>query len=95
MFKNLSGTSLVVQWLRLLLSMQGYRLDPWSEELRSHMPLSQRTKTWKQYCNKYNKGFKNGPLKKKKKALKEKKVLRSCHIHTQIENHACVCLVGT
>ena len=27
----------------------------------------------KQYCNKFNKDFKNGPLKKKKQPLKQKK----------------------
>ena len=39
-------------------------------ELRSHMVRGQKIKQ-KQYCNKFNKDFKNGPLKKK--TLKKKK----------------------
>ena len=38
------------------------------KELRSHMPRGQKNKTeaikQKQYCNKFNKAFKNGPHKK-------------------------------
>ena len=33
-----SGTSLVVQWLRIHLSMQGTRVRSLLGELRSHMP---------------------------------------------------------
>ena len=39
------GTSLVVQWLRLLLPMQGVRVRTLVRELRSHMPHDQNTKT--------------------------------------------------
>ena len=53
-------------------------------EQRSHMPRGQRVNTikQKQYCNKFNKDFKNGPghknLKKKKKIqqLKANEILR-------------------
>ena len=45
-------------------------------ELRSHMPLSQKNQNLKQkqYCNKFNKDFKNGlHLKKKlKKKIQER-----------------------
>ena len=38
-FKNLrTGTSLVVQWLRLMLPMQGVRVQSLVGELKSHMP---------------------------------------------------------
>ena len=33
-----SGTSLVVQWLRIHLAMQGTKVQSLVEELRSHMP---------------------------------------------------------
>ena len=53
-------------------------------ELRSHMPVSQSSKTetilqkLKQYCNKFNNDFlKNGPHPKiKKKKKKEKEIAR-------------------
>ena len=37
-----------------------------ARRLRSHMPCGQTTKNiiQKQYCNKFNKDFKNGPHKK-------------------------------
>ena len=62
------GTSLAVQWLRLCLPMQGVWVRSLVGELRSHMPLSQKNQNikQKQYCNKFNKNFKNGPHQKKK-----------------------------
>ena len=36
---GVSGTSLVVQWLRLCLLMQGVGVQSLVEELRSHRPL--------------------------------------------------------
>ena len=69
----LGGTSLAVQWLRLRLPLQEVRVSSLVGELRSHMPPVQKTRNikQKQYCNKFNKDFKNGPyqknLKKKKK----------------------------
>ena len=36
--KGRVGTSLVVQWLRIHLPMQGTQVQPLAEELRSHMP---------------------------------------------------------
>ena len=61
------GTSLAVQWLRLRLPMQGVQVQSLDRELRSHMPHHQKTKNirQKQYCNKFNKDFKNGPHQKK------------------------------
>ena len=38
------GTSLVVQWLRPCLPMQGVRVRPLVRELRSHMPLGQKAR---------------------------------------------------
>ena len=37
--RDSEGTSLVVQWLRLRLPMQGVRVQSLVRELRSHMPL--------------------------------------------------------
>ena len=68
-------TSLVVQWLRLHFPMQGVRVRSLVGERGSHMPHCQKTKNikQKQYCNKFNKDFKNGPHQKKN--LKKKKEL--------------------
>ena len=50
------GTSLVVQWLRPYLPMQGVWVQSLFRELRSHISCSQKTKTEnKQYCNKFYK----------------------------------------
>ena len=63
---RVSGTPLVVQRIRIHLSVQeacvqGYLV--W--ELRSHMPQGPKAKTkQKQYCNKFSKDFKNGPHQK-------------------------------
>ena len=66
----ITGTSLVVQWLKLHLPMQGV----WVQSLGG-IPI-QGTKiphaSWpkkpkqKQHCNKFNKDFKNGPHQKNK-----------------------------
>ena len=60
-----SGTSLVLQWLRLCLPVQGVQVQSLVREQRSHVPRSQKIETLKekqkQYCNKFNKDFKNGP----------------------------------
>ena len=56
------GTSLAVQRLRLGLSMQGVGVWSLVGELRSQhalQPKNQNTKQ-KQYCNKFDKDFKNG-----------------------------------
>ena len=43
--KNIpGGTSLVVQWLRPHLPMQGMKVQSLVGELRSHMPRGQKTK---------------------------------------------------
>ena len=49
--------------LRILLSMQALQVRSLVGELRSHTPRSQKTQNTKQkqYCNKFNKDFKNGP----------------------------------
>ena len=64
---NRQGTSLVVQWLRLHLPMQGVRDHSLVRELRSHMPHRQKAKKYKQkqYCNKFNRDFKMVHIKKK------------------------------
>ena len=58
-----STTSLAVRWLGLSLRIQGVRVRSLVGDLRSHRPRGQKTKTLqqKQYCNKFNKDFKNGP----------------------------------
>ena len=68
------GTSLI-QSLRLHLPMQGVQVLSLVRDLRSHMigsPKNQNVKQ-KQYCNKFNKDFKNCPHQKKKKILKKHK----------------------
>ena len=67
------GTSLVVQWLRLHLPLQRVQVQSLVGELRfpyALEPTNQNMKQ-KQYCNKLNRDFKNGPyqkiFKKKKK----------------------------
>ena len=63
--KKVKGTSLAVQWLGLHLPMQG--------------PKKQNTKQ-KQYCNKFNKDFKNGPHQKKNLKKREKDlIIRAIH----------------
>ena len=59
-------TSLVVQWLRLRLPVQGVKVRSLVREIRSHMPQEQKNQNIKQkrYCNKFNKDFKNGPHQK-------------------------------
>ena len=68
-FKNpCDGTSLAVPWLRLRLPIQGLWVQSLVGELRSHMACGQTTKTLKkqrQYCDKFNNDFKNGPHTKK------------------------------
>ena len=66
--KKGGGTSLVVHWLRLCLPMQGARLNP-SQGARIPHALRPKSKSMKQkqYCNKFNEDFKNGPHPKKKK----------------------------
>ena len=65
------GTSLVVQWLRICLSMQGVWVRSLVGELGSHMPHGQKkTKQnikQKQCCRKFSGDFENGPHQKKKK----------------------------
>ena len=41
-----TGTSLMVQWLRLHHPMQGVWVWSLVQELRSHMPRGQKNKTW-------------------------------------------------
>ena len=74
------GTSLAGQWLRLHLLMQGVQV----REIRSHMPRGQKNQNirQKQYCNKFNKDFKNGPLQKK--ILKKKKSSGSSELKSQL-----------
>ena len=64
--EELTGTSLAVQWLRLCLPGHRVWVQSLVRELRSHMPLGQKTETWKQksYCNKFSEDFKHGPQKK-------------------------------
>ena len=55
--KTSIGIFPVVQWLRLHLPTQRVRLRSLVRELRFHMPHGQKqttTKTYNQYCNKFN-----------------------------------------
>ena len=45
------GTSLVVQWLRICLPMQGTRVRSLVGELRSHMPWNSRATTTEPECS--------------------------------------------
>ena len=63
--------SLVVQWLRLRLPLQGVQVQSLVRELRSHMPCENENINQNQYCNKFNKDFKE---KKKKESKKKKKI---------------------
>ena len=54
--KSISGTSLVVQWLRIRLPMQGMRVQSLVRELRSHHAagqLSSRATTREPMCRNY------------------------------------------
>ena len=69
------GTSLAIQWLRLRLPMQGgVGSIPGQGAKIPHAsgPKNQNIKQ-KQYCNKFNKDFKNGLHQKK--SLKKKKAV--------------------
>ena len=62
--KIIEGTSLAVQWLRLHLPLQGVWVQSLVGELRfprTSQPKNQNIRQ-KQYCNKFNKDFKNGPI---------------------------------
>ena len=61
--KKNEGTSLEVQGLRLHLLMQRVQVQSLVGELSSHMACGQKNQNinWKQYCNKFNKSFKNHP----------------------------------
>ena len=54
------GTSLVVQWLRLNLPMRAIQVQSLAKIPHALCPINQNIKE-KQYCNKFNKDFKNGP----------------------------------
>ena len=65
-------TSLVVQWLKLGLPMQGVWVRSLVRELRSTCLVAKRPQQkTKEYCNKFNKAFKNGPPKIKLKKKKD------------------------
>ena len=71
------GNSLVVQWLRNLLSNTDAAVQPLVRELRSHMLQGQKKQNikQKQYAKDSTKTLKMAHIKKKKKNLKEKKWL--------------------
>ena len=60
--------------VKTYLPMQGVRVLSLFGELQSHMLCGQKKKKTqnikqKQYCNKFNKDFKNGPHSKKRKKI--------------------------
>ena len=65
--------SLVVQWLRLRLSMRTVQVQSlgWGAKIpHASWPKNHNMKQ-KQYCNKFNKDFRNGPHQKTIKNKKE------------------------
>ena len=67
--RNRKGTFTAVQWLRLHLPMQGVRAQSQVRGPgipRASWPKNQSIKQ-KQYCNKFNKDFKNVPHQKESK----------------------------
>ena len=82
----LGGTSLVVQWLRLPSNAGGVGLIPgqWAKIPHVSQPKKKKPKQnikQKQYCNKFNKDFKNGPHRKQQtyldKSINFSKALKS------------------
>ena len=72
------GTSLVVQWLRLNLPMRAIQVQSLAKIPHALCPINQNIKE-KQYCNKFNKDFKNDPHQKPN-LFKKKKTVCSGHI---------------
>ena len=65
--KGTYGTSLAVQWLRHLASTaggEGSIPGRGAKIPHASWPKNQNIKKQKQYCNKFNKDFKNGPHQK-------------------------------
>ena len=62
--QELLNTCQPLQWLEVLLPMQPVQFQSLVKELRYYMPQGQKTPKHKQYCNKFNKNFKNGPHQK-------------------------------
>ena len=79
----------MVQWLRLHFPVQGLWIRSLVGELRSHMSLSQKPHNMKhkQYCNKFNKDFKNDPHYKKnlKNVNEDIETLNNLQSHTAIQ----------
>ena len=61
------GTSLVIQWLGLQLPIQGAQFQSLFEDPTCLMTNKPKQK---QYCEKFNKDFKNGPHEKNLKRVK-------------------------
>ena len=79
--QELQGTSLAVQWLRLHLPVQGNAGSIPGEGIKiphASQPENQNIKQ-KQYCNKFNKDFKNGPHHLKKNLDKKKRKRITAH----------------
>ena len=77
------GTSLLAQWWEFCLSMQGVWVRSLVRELRPHITQSQKKRTYTKngkYCNKFNKGFKNGPHQKKKSSGKKESLSLKCSV---------------
>ena len=85
---KLCQDSLAVQWLRLHLPTQGVQVWSLVGELRTHMPWNQKTKhkQQKQYCNKFNKDFLNGPHQKKNifKEKENRKISKNWNLVTHL-----------
>ena len=77
-FKNITGTFLMVSWLRFCFPMQGFvdSIPGWGVKI----PYVSRPKTknikQKQYCNKFNKDLKKKKVVHIKKNVKKKEYYR-------------------
>ena len=87
MQKEEEGNSLDIQWLRLLLPMQGVGVRSLVAELRSHMPPGQKKRNikQKQYCYKLNKEFKMFRIKKSQETREKEVQFHVVLLHSQLK----------
>ena len=94
---TISRTSLVIHWIRHHLPVQRVQIRSLVEELRPHMPCDQKTKNvkQKQYCNIFNKDFKNSPTLKNKNFLKNHTIITTSFLKSHLSSVKlgfCFCL---
>ena len=93
------GTALAVQLLRLHLPVQGGggSIPGWGFQIPNALRSKNQNTEQKQYCNKLNKDFKNGPHQKQtKKSSRQNKQRRAeCKTHSVVRTRNTSCLQGT